>query len=402
MKPTEPTKPAVRRMMILALFVAALNLRPAINSIAPMLDTLRAAVDMNASVASLLTSIPVLCMGLFSPLAVKLSGKWGIERVVGRALLVIAVGTALRFFTPSATYLLMTAFVAGFGIAVAGPLLPAFIKRHFPAHVPALIAIYTVAMALGAALGSGLTGTLQDRTGSWRSALGAWAAIALFAALLWAVFVNRRRGGIGGGNRGDVSVAKAGLPWGNRKAWMLTLSFGTMSMLFYSFTAWLPQIVQGMGYSKTYAATALTVFVMVQIPVSLILPLLLRMIPSRRFWLLTESFIELAGLILLASSAFAPWFAALLIGIGAGGLFPLNLLLPLDATGDPQESASWSAMTQSAGYVIGATGPLLLGWIHDAAGSFSAAIVGLIFVNAAMIFVQLAATSMKKREPRTA
>ena len=161
-------------LMIIALFIASLNLRPSINSIAPLLETIRTSLGMNASVASLLTSIPVLCMGLFAPVAVKFSGKWGIERVLGWSLLVIGVGTVLRFFTQSTSFLLITAFIAGIGIAFAGPLLSGFIKRHFPKHVPSMIAIYTVALTLGAALSSSLIVPMQNSMNSWQSALGIW------------------------------------------------------------------------------------------------------------------------------------------------------------------------------------------------------------------------------------
>ncbi len=58
------------------------------------------------------------------------------------------------------------------------------------------------------------------------------------------------------------------LPWGSGRAWLITLSFGLMGFSFYSFTAWLPQIIEGMGYSKSYSANALTLFVAIQIPVS--------------------------------------------------------------------------------------------------------------------------------------
>lgn len=187
------------------------------------------------------------------------------------------------------------------------------------------------------------------------------------------------------------------MPWTNKKAWMLTLSFGLMAMMYYSFTAWLPQIIQGMGYSKSYAASVLTIFVVVQIPVSLILPVVLRKFPSRRLWLLVEAFLVLIGLWMFMLSI-EPWIAAIFLGVGAGGLFSLNLLLPLDATSIAQEAAAWSAMTQSAGYVIGATGPFLLGWIHDATNSFSSAIKGLIFINLAMIVVQVAATTGGQRK----
>ncbi|MNE86572.1 putative transporter YycB [compost metagenome] len=78
-------------------------------------------------------------------------------------------------------------------------------------------------------------------------------------------------------------------------------------------------------------------------------------------------------------------------------MFSLNILLPLDATENSQEAAAWSAMTQSVGYVIGATGPLILGWIYDATDSFSAAIAGLIVINVTMMAVQTFATTVKKK-----
>ena len=381
-------------LMIIALFIASLNLRPSINSIAPVLETIRTSLGMNASVASLLTSIPVLCMGLFAPLAIKFSGKWGIERVLGWSLLVIGVGTILRFFTQSTSFLLITAFIAGIGIAFAGPLLPGFIKRHFPKHVPSMIAIYTVALTLGAALSSSLIVPMQNSMNSWQSALGIWGVLAFVAVLLWWLFVMRQ---IKPQDHLASTGTKTRMPWTNKKAWLLTLTFGLMAMLFYSITAWLPEIIQGMGYSKSYAASALTIFVVVQIPVSLVLPILLRKFPSRRLWLSVAALLQLVGLVMLAFSI-EPLVATFFIGVGAGGLFSLNLLLPLDATDNPQEAAAWSAMTQSVGYVIGATGPLILGWIHDATDSFSTAIVGLIVINVAMMVVQTVATTIKRKQ----
>lgn len=379
--------------MVIALFIASLNLRPAINSIAPLLDNMRAELGMSAAVASLLTSIPVLCMGLFSPVAVKAGGKWGIERIIGLSLVVIGFGTVIRLFTNSVTILLITALIAGTGIAFIGPLLSGFIKQHFPKHVPFLIAVYTVALTLGAAISSALSGPLQKIFHSWQGSLGFWAFIAFIAAIIWWLFVHLQ---IKKSAHSASIGSKTKLPWGNGKAWILTLSFGLMAMLFYSLTAWLPQIIQGMGYSKSYAATSLTVFVAIQIPVSLVLPVLLKKFPSRRLWLFIESLIELVGLILLMLNV-EPLIASAFIGMGAGGLFSLNLILPIDATNNAHEAASWSAMTQSAGYVIGALGPIILGWVHDASNSFTTAIIGMIVLNLLMIMVQLASTSKKTR-----
>ena len=215
--------------------------------------------------------------------------------------------------------------------------------------------IYTVALTLGAALSSNLTMSMQNSMNSWQSALGIWAVIAFVAVLLWWLFVMRH---IRPQDHPTSTGTKTRMPWTDKKAWLLTLTFGLMAMLFYSFTAWLPQIIQGMGYSS-YAASALTIFVAVQIPVSLVLPILLRKFPSRRLWLTVAALSELVGLVMLASSI-EPWVATIFIGVGAGALFSLNILLPLDATNNPQEAAAWSAMTQSAGYVSGQPAPLFL------------------------------------------
>lgn len=382
-------------LLVIALFIASLNMRPAITSIAPLLETLRDQLAMSSSVASLLTSIPVFCMGIFSPLAAAMGARFGLERVIGWSLALIGVGTALRLFTHSSFFLMVTAFVAGLGIASAGPLLSGFIKRYFPKQVPTMIALFSVAMTVGSSLGSGLAAPFQSQTHSWQAALAIWALLAFIAVPVWWLIVLRRGGGRAEGSK--AASQASGLPWGQKKAWLLTLSFGLMAMMFYSITAWLPPIIEGLGYGKVYAGNVLTLFTLVQVPVGFIFPALLKRFPSRLFWMLLCSVFELVGLSMLYFSV-APWIAAIVIGIGAGALFPLNLLLPIDVTTNGQEAASWSAMTQSAGYVIGATGPLILGWIHDATQSFSMAVVALIALVVIMIGVQLVAVPRQNAE----
>ncbi|PAD77883.1 CynX/NimT family MFS transporter [Paenibacillus campinasensis] len=390
--------------LAIALFIASLNLRPSINSIAPLLASISTELRMNAAVASLLTSIPVLCMGILSPIAVKAGGKWGIERVIGLSLWIIGVGTVIRLFTHSVSLLLITALIAGVGIALIGPLLSGFIRLHFPSQVPFMIAVYTVALTLGAALSSWLSLPLQKLFNSWQDSLACWAIIAFISAMIWWMFVNlqvKKTAYTGS----EIRKAKVNLPWRNVKAWIITISFGLMAILFYSFTAWLPQIIQGMGYTKTYAANAFTLFVIIQVPVSLLLSVLLKKYPSRRLWLIAGSLFELLGLILLVCNI-EPWLASALIGIGAGGLMPLNLLLPIDATGDHHEAAAWSAQAQAVGYVIGAAGPIILGWIYDATDSFRSTVLGMITIVVLMMIVQIIVTasgrnSVKWKQGRT-
>lgn len=378
-------------LLIIALFIATLNLRPAINSIAPLLDDIRVDLGMSAALASLLTSIPVLCMGLFSPLAVKASGKWGIERIIGYSLFIIGIGTMIRFFTHSTTVLLLSSLIAGIGIASIGPLTSGYIKKHFPENVPTIIAIYSIALTIGAAASSMLSSPFQEYYHSWQKAIGVWAILAFIAAIIWRIMVKPDSDEL-------IKVSgnpKINLPWKNRRAWILTLSFGSMAMLMYSFTAWLPIIIQEMGYSISYATLCLTIFVIIQVPISLVLPIMLKRFPSRRLWMVTNSLFVLASLILLISNI-SPMFSTFLFGLGASGLFTLNLLLPIDATNNANEATSWSAMQQSAGYVIGAIGPIILGWIYDSFHSFTPALMGMILISIIMIIIQVVATKQKK------
>lgn len=381
-------------LLAAALFLACLNLRPAVNSIAPLLQSIRNELGMSVAQAGLLTTVPVLCMGVFGPVAARLARLYGMERMIGWALGLIGMATFFRLFADSFGLLLITAFVAGVGIAVAGPLLTGFIKRYFPNRAPAFISVYTVALTIGAALASGLAAPLES---SFRSSLGAlavWSVFALAAVPAWWRFVPMNQQG-----RAEARQTAAQFPWSSMKAWKLTLSSGLMSMIFFSITAWLPMMIQDMGYGKWYAGNSLTLFVAIQIPVSLLMPALLHRYPSRLQWLWIASLMELVGFAMLLFSA-EPWLASAFIGVGAGALFPINLLLPIDMTRNAQEAASWSSMVQSAGFVIGAAGPLLIGLLHDATGSFYSSVIGLIVVNVLMQAVQWVVLRTARKEAR--
>lgn len=382
----------------IALFIAALNLRPAINSISPLIEIIQSELHMNASSASLLTSIPVLCMGIFSPVAAKLANRFSLEYVIGWSLAVIGIGTIIRLFTHTSIFLLITAFLAGIGIAAASPLLSGFIKKYFPNSSAFMISIYTAALAVGAGMASGGVAPIQHLVDSWQIALAAWSLLALIAIIIWILVVLPQK-------KKDRAIQTFGgaakLPWNQWNAWLLTFSFGGMSFIFYSLTAWLPPIVENMGYSKIYAANLLVIFMLLQVPANLAIPYLLKKIPSRLFWLVTAAIFELIGFAMISLS-FLPWLAACFIGLGAGGLFAMNLLLPIDVTTTHQEAASWSAMVQAVGYIIGSFGPIILGTVNDMTGSFSYSIFVLIAVNLLMIVMQFLSVKRNFKQEKVA
>lgn len=371
--------------LVIALILASLNLRPAITSIPPLLGTIQDHLGISGSVASLLTSLPVLCMGIFAPLAVKLNRRFGTEGAITLAILLIGAATALRLFAVTTIALLITSFLAGTGIAIVGPLLSGFIKRHFPNHVSTMVGIYSTAMVVGATLSVWLSVPLQKLlNGKWNDSLSMWALFAVAALPVWWVVTSKLK-------KKNVGVTTAinseRIPLKKSRAWVLMVSFGLMSAIFYSVTTWFAPAVVSLGYSKETAASIQTMLTLISLPATLLIPIGVHRFKNRLWWLIGCSIMELAGIFMLNMSV-SPWLAAIPLGIGTGGLFPIALMLPIDETRNAGEANAWSAMVQSGGYILGAAGPFLLGRIHDISGSFPQAFYVLAIIVMVQIFVQ--------------
>ncbi|MDR0270517.1 MFS transporter [Paenibacillus sp.] len=377
--------------LIIALFLASLNLRPVITSVSPMLGTIQESLGMSGTLVSLLTSLPVLCMGFFAPVAVKLSNRWSIERTIAYCLLLIGVATAARYYVNSAWLMLLTAFLAGVGIAIIGPLLSGFIKKNF-ANPSAIVGVYSMALVIGAALGSGFSVPLRNVLhDSWQASVASWSILAVIALFFWwrpAPKISKPDTTTAVRSMDASKIQSPKLPLNNKRAWLLTSFFGMMAFMFYSLTAWLPPIIEEQGYDKHTAGMILTLFTLIQIPVSFLLPILVSRFQRRVVVLIGCSVMELSGLLLL-SLHFSPWLTCIFLGIGAGGLFPMALMLPIDESSNMEEANILSAMTQSGGYIFASLGPLYISFVHDYAGSFPPAIFSLMVVVMVMIGIQL-------------
>lgn len=372
--------------LLLAIFIAALNLRPMITSVAPLLETMQSDLGMSGLTASLLTTLPVLCMGIFAPMATLMRDRIGLERTIFIALLLITGATALRGILSSVMILILSAIVGGIGISLAGPLLSGFIKKYFPTK-PGIVSIYSASMTIGAAIASASSIPIYNRSNhSLTVTLSCWAILGVAALIIWSVFVRNKAN--------KESAVRSKLPIHNKKAVLLTLFFGLMSSMFYSITAWISPIAHSFGYSAASSAMLLTIFTIIQIPVSLTLPALVSRFGKRRFFLIFCSVSELIGVVMLLLHL--PMLPAVIcLGIGAGGLFPLALMLPIVETNTSEEAGAWSAMSQCGGYIIGAMGPLFIGVIYDNTGSFIAALIVMLVIIVAMIGVQLLITDRK-------
>ncbi|MGP0688255.1 MFS transporter [Priestia aryabhattai] len=366
------------KLFLFALILAAFNLRPGLTSVSPVLHGITKDLGMSSTLASLLTSIPLVCFGFCSLFAGRLANRYQPEKMITLAITCIGIATCLRAFTNSSIYLLITALLIGAGIGVVSPLLSGFIKSHFPDKAASMISIYSTSMVVGASISIGLTTPLQHWFNhSWKNGLAFWSILALLAIPLWLMVIKQSR--VPASNFSQKT--KASLPLKNKKAWLLTSFVGIVTLLFYCFAAWLPAIVEEKGWTPAFGGLVGTIAMIAQLPATLLLPSLLKVLPSRRFWITTFTLSIIIGLSLLCFTNVTPIVSSICLGVGAGGLVSLTLLLPLDMASSPMEASTWSAMTQAIGYMIGAVGPFIIGFLHDYLGSFVPTLYLLIIIG---------------------
>lgn len=354
-------------VLLIAIFAVAINLRPAITSIGPMLETIREDLQLSNAQVTLLTAIPVICMGIFATLSPVLNRKFGLVKTMYVMLLVIGVMTLLRGIMPGYAVLVGTALFIGVAIAVVGPLLSAMIKQHFPDRAASVIGVYSFGMGVGSAASAGVTGWFFEWTGSYPFALSIWAALALFGLIVWKL-ATRGDLEVRQTDEATIQVSREGRvsPWKSRKAWLFLLFFGLQSALFFSIVTWLAPIAIAAGMTLLQAGSVLGVMMTVQIVLNIVLPLLMDRFPARIFWI-TLMLVSGATATILFWSGIHPlmWVGAVIMGIPLGGLFPVALLLPLDETTTADEANTWTAMMQTGGFIMGGILPLLIALVYD-------------------------------------
>jgi len=364
------------------LVLVALNLRPAIASVPPVLPDIQRDLGLSGTAAGALTALPVVCLGLFAPLAARLAGRFGVDRVVAWALVVLGAGTLARA-VGGAAGLFAATFVAGIGLAVGGALLPGIVKANFAADRAATVTgMYTTGLAGGALLAAALTVPLRNLLGgSWAPALAVWALPAVAALAVWRQVA--APAGPGGPGPAEASPpARGGLPWRSGLAWRVTLYTGLQSLLFYASLTWLSPLFQARGWSAERAGALLAVFSLTQLVATLGLPVLADRTGDRRPWIALSVSACTAGLLALAVAPLAaPWLVAAVIGFGTGGQFAMALTLLVDAAADPAAARRLSGMAFLVGYLLAAAGPAAVGGLYDATGGFTAAFLALTAVG---------------------
>jgi len=374
--------PVRGRLLVLAIFLVALNLRATLASVPPLVQTIRADLGLSAAVAGLLTTLPVLCMGVFAPVAQRLAHRIGREATVAVALVVLLVGLLVRLAGEVLPLLFLGTLLGGAGIALCGTVLPGIVKEFF-AHRPGMVTgVYLFAMMAGATVAAAAAVPLADALGSWQRSLAFWSAITVLGLAAWLPVVRAVN------DRGDPDEREpvGALPWRSRTAWLLASFLALQSAGFYSQLAWIAPSYEGRGWSARDAGLLLAFFSIVQLLSAVGIPAIADRVADRR-WLVGASVASaLVGLVGLAT---APGAAALvwvgLVGIGQGGGFALGMVKLVDYAPSPAASARLSALVFLVSYSVASLGPFGFGALHDATGAYSWPFAALAVVCAVQL-----------------
>lgn len=365
--------------------MVALSLRPAVASVSPILETIRSNVGLSYAAVSLLTTIPTLCMGIFALTIPSVTDRLGRERGVFWGVVLITGATAIRLGSRNALILFGSTILVGIGIAVTQALLPSLVTQYFADRESFATGIYTASLTIGAALAGAVTAPLVDFLSSWPAALAIWALPAALSIPLWWLSWQRASSWRGEKAREE---RRARLPWQSRWAWVLTLFFGGSSTVFFFVLTWLAPRYVSLGWTADRAGFLLSVFIITQLGGNLGISAIGDRLDDQR-----PLFAAMLMLIITGATGIAlvpralPWVWAVLLGIGAGGLFTLGLTLPVMYATGPTATDGLTSMMLGGGYLIAALGPFVAGAVRDLTGSYRLTFVGLILLAAVMLVV---------------
>lgn len=422
--PTPPVHPPLWLTGV-GLVAVSVNLRTIMASVPPLLRPIAHDLGLSNAWLGALTTLPVLCMGVFAPLAQQLSKRVGPARAVLVATVTVLLGCVLRYFGGEVWPLFLGAFVGGVGIAIGGTLLPGLVKQLCPPErVGVMTGLYMVALMGGAAVSSALSVPLAHALGSWEASLLSWAVLALVGVLVWIPVMLRVRGArpagapaaatpaaattaaatpatatpaaatTGAATTGAATTAAAttaattrppahGLPWRAPTAWLIAGYLAAQSWQFYSSLAWVAPTFVARGWSAQQAGYLLSVFAAAQVVSGLLGPALTDTVRDRRVLLIPAALLGLVGeLGLWLAPDAMPWGWVVVLGFGQGGAFSLALVLLVDYAATPAASARLAAMAFTLSYTVASLGPAAMGAVRDASGGFAAVWLVLALVVA--------------------
>ena len=379
-------------LVILGILFISFNLRAPITAVGPIKSLIQAEYGLSQAASGFITTLPLLAFAVVSPFVAKISGKFGQAKTMMAGLLLILVGEFIRSYTGSVG-LFVGAAVIGVGIAIGNVIIPAIIKGNFAEKVGAVTSVYTSGMCIYAAVGAGISQPLASGMGlGWKHALSSWFILTIITILIWAPQLKKDSAPKAAAAATAVKSSGKSI-WTSGLAWGVTLYMGIQSLLFYSLVAWLPDIITSKGLTPEFAGSMAMLFQLMAIPATLLIPSLCDKFKDQRMLDFVTCIIYAAGMtvFLLGQTTMMVILAVVLMAIGMGGSISLSIAFISLRSPNRVRASELSGMSQSAGYLLAAVGPTMIGSISDATGSFTLPVLIFIGLIAALALCGLSA-----------
>jgi CP family cyanate transporter-like MFS transporter len=371
-------------LLIGIIFIAS-TLRSPLTSVGPLISSIRDSLAISNVLAGFLTTIPLLAFALISPFAPKIARRFGMELTLFVSLVLLTAGIIIRSLgtTPN---LLIGTFLIGLAIAFGNVLLPGLIKLNFPLHLGLITGIYSVSMNLSASIAVGVSVPLAHGTQfGWEGALGVWALLAFIALLVW--LPQLKNNSLPDTVEIPVEKAKSLSLWRSPLAWSVTFFMGFQSLIFYTTSAWMPEVLKAQGIGIDSAGWMVSLMQFSQLPITFIVPILAGKVKDQRWIVVGVAILYLLayGGIMAGGTALIPLWM-IMIGIAGGAAFGLSMMFFTLRTRSPHEAADLSGMAQSFGYLLAAIGPVLFGLLHDFTSGWTVPML-IIIVASLIVFL---------------
>lgn len=379
-------------LFIISVIFIAMTLRTPLTAVGPVIPLIRDDLGISNVLAGFLTTIPLLAFAIISPFVARIARKFSIERTLFVALLLIASGIVLRAFTDINGILLGTFFI-GVAIAFGNVLMPSYMKLRMPLKVGVMMAVYSMSMNISASIAAGISYPIAETSWNWRGSLSFALIFVIIAVIIWLPQLKQKASMHAPTTSRSLPLSKSLL------AWAIAAMMGIQSLLFYSTSSWVPDILATQGFSASEAGWLSSLMLIAQLPMTFIVP----MLASRASMHvpITISFCAsyMLGFIVLyfGWTSLAP-LSMICIGLAGGASFSLVMMLFTMRTESIYTSAELSGFAQSTGYLLAAIGPITFGWLHDVTNSWSATIFAFMLCTIVILVSGLYASRNKTIE----
>jgi CP family cyanate transporter-like MFS transporter len=356
--------------------------RVAVGSVPPLLDHL----GLSGFGESLVVYVPTICFALGALTGPALQRRYGEERAIFFATILMLAGLVLRSVSPD-WGLIPGTVVAGFGAAGLNVLIPSFIKVRFPDRVGDMTALYATLVVIGTAIAAGVAVPIYHLSDdSLEVALGVWSLPVVAALLVWIPQLRMES------LDSEAPVGGIFAYWRNPLALQLCAFVSCHWLLFYAPFSWLAQIYGDKGIGDTEAGFLLMLSNLTAIPTTFAIPAWAGRQKNQR---LAVSIVIFATLLAFTGILLAPastaWLWVSIFGLAQGGALGLGLLLVVLRSADGVVAARLSAMAFSSAYLAAGLGILIMGALHQISGNWTLSLIFLLVVCLASWIPGLAA-----------